>query len=491
MALSANKQRAIFTEIANELRDSGDLWRTPDDDAYATITRNGCLEHVPVASGAFRDYLSREIFLRADGYPTKGCVDDAVEWARCAADGDTHEAHVRLAQHNGELFVDLCDPTRKVVQIGADGWRVVSDAPVKFVRSGQRRALPIPQSGGDIELLRPFLNFTSEDQFELFVGWVLSTYMPRGPYPLLMLSGGAGSGKSTMIDVAVRLTDPSTSMRAGPPNSLRDLAVRAKNNRVLSFDNLSHIQPWLSDELCRIATGGGWSHRKLYKDDDEVSFMYQRPIVFNGIGNLTARQDLADRTIKLDLTTIENIMSERHFWDEFEDVWPKVMGVLFDAVVVSLGTKRTQSTVPGMSRIKDAIEWIESAEGVFGWAPRSFRAAYERRQEEMFDEQAELDIIVITLHNMLKDVGWEFEGSYYTLLDKMSMYKPRWIENSFWPNSPRGLSGALQRSETLLRRAQISVERLNNREAGSGRHIVRVKRVFPKYEEKEDGVCSM
>jgi putative DNA primase/helicase len=47
------------------------------------------------------------------------------------------------------------------------------------------------------------------------------------------------------------------------PRSERDLAIATGNAWVLAFDNLSGIRDWLSDALCRLATGGGFATRQL------------------------------------------------------------------------------------------------------------------------------------------------------------------------------------------------------------------------------------
>jgi hypothetical protein len=40
----------------------------------------------------------------------------------------------------------------------------------------------------------------------------------------------------------------------------------------LAFDNLSGLPAWLSDALCRLASGGSFAVRQLYTDDDDVPF---------------------------------------------------------------------------------------------------------------------------------------------------------------------------------------------------------------------------
>ena len=48
--------------------------------------------------------------------------------------------------------------------------------------------------------------------------------------------------------------------------------IAANNGHLLAFDNLSGLPPWISDALCRLASGGSFAVRQLYTDDDEVLF---------------------------------------------------------------------------------------------------------------------------------------------------------------------------------------------------------------------------
>ena len=59
--------------------------------------------------------------------------------------------------------------------------------------------------------------------------------------------------------------------------------IAATNGWVVALDNLSHLSTWLSDALCRLATGGGFSTRELYTHDEEKLFDAQRPVILNGI----------------------------------------------------------------------------------------------------------------------------------------------------------------------------------------------------------------
>ena len=96
--------------------------------------------------------------------------------------------------------------------------------------------------------------------------------------------------------------------------------VAANNSHLLAFDNLSGLPAWLSDALCRIASGGSFAVRQLYTDDEEVLFKAARPTLLNGIEDIIGRSDLADRAIFLTLGPIaeEQRRSETELWREFE-----------------------------------------------------------------------------------------------------------------------------------------------------------------------------
>lgn len=59
------------------------------------------------------------------------------------------------------------------------------------------------------------------------------------------------------------------------------------------FDNLSYLSSQLSDALCQISTGAGFTTRRLYSDAEEVVFEAMRPLLLNGIGGFMKRPDQA------------------------------------------------------------------------------------------------------------------------------------------------------------------------------------------------------
>ena len=82
--------------------------------------------------------------------------------------------------------------------------------------------------------------------------------------------------------------------------------IAANNGHVLAFDNLSGLPSWLSDALCRLATGSSFARRQLFTDEDEILFHATRPVILNGIEDVVCRADLADCAVFLTLGPISD-----------------------------------------------------------------------------------------------------------------------------------------------------------------------------------------
>jgi hypothetical protein len=142
--------------------------------------------------------------------------------------------------------------------------------------------IPAPEGGGSVEALASFLNLSSRNDFVLIVAWLLAALRFGGPYPLLAISGEQGSAKTVLSKLLKSLVDPNVAPVRAPAREERDLMIAANNGYLLAFDNLSGLPFWLSDALCRLASGGSFAVRQLYTDDEEVLFQAARPILLNG-----------------------------------------------------------------------------------------------------------------------------------------------------------------------------------------------------------------
>ena len=188
--------------------------------------------------------------------------------------------------------------------------------------------------------------------------------------------------------------------------------ISANNSWVLCFDNLSKIPPWLSDAMCRLATGGGFSARALYTDQDEVLFDAQRPILLNGIEELESRGDLLERSLILYLPSIPEDRRRREttLLREFELSRAKILRALL--VVVSGGLHE----LPGVElnrlpRMADFATWGAAIEKALDWTEASFLDAYLRNQDAANDLALEASTLGPSVLNFALDHGiWQHDG---------------------------------------------------------------------------------
>ncbi|MGB9112010.1 MAG: hypothetical protein WCF24_04705 [Acidimicrobiales bacterium] len=410
----------------------------------------------------FAAWIAGECFKRKKGTPTSTAIATALLLIEHQAlfEGNEREVYQRIAPGpSGSVLVDLADGSGRAVQITKLGYSVVDDPPVHFLRPRAMLQLPEPEQGGTLEDFRDFLN-TTDDGYVLLMAWLIGSYCPWGAYAILDLHGEHGSAKTTTEKALQRCSDPNKGELRAAPGDLRDLAIAAQNSRVLAYDNLSQIPPWLSDALCRISTGAGFATRRMYRDDEEIIFFARRPVMLNGIEELGTRGDLLDRMLLVMLPPISegDREDEKSFWDRFERAWPRLMGSVFDAVSLAL---RKYSTFDGteLPRMADFAKFALAASPKFGGQDKLLRAI--RRNTARVDELSfESNPVADPIEQFVEDApGHVWTGNAKALLSELNLHRSRCdMPPTGWPRSPRGLSGMLRRLKPTLRGRGINAE---------------------------------
>jgi hypothetical protein len=374
----------------------------------------------------------------------------------------------RVAEHDGRIYLDLADKEWRAVQIGPDGWQVVTSPPVRFRRAAGMLPLPVPQRGGSIESLTAFLNLPTPDEFVLVVAWLLAALQQGGTYPLLVIAGEQGSAKTMLTKILRALIDPNAAPSRAPPREERDLMIAANNGHILAFDNLSGLPCWLSDALCRLATGGSFAIRQLYTDSDEVLFQAARPAMLNGIEDIVGRSDLADRAIFLTLEPIsdERRRTERQLWREFEAMRPRILGSLLDAV--AHGLKRVSSVrLKRVPRMADFALWSTTCETAF-WPPGTFLRAYNANRPAAIEGVIEADPVASLVREVMAiRTTWAGRAS-----DLLRAGEDVLDGTVGWPKNPRALAGRLRRCQTFLR--SVGIDIAFTREGRTGSRMIRM-----------------
>jgi hypothetical protein len=468
-------RRPSQADVLVGLAQSAELFHTSDGTGFADLVINGHRETWPIRNKGFRRWLVRSFFHATGGAPNSEALQSALNVIEAKAHFDAPErvVHVRVGWLDGRLYLDLCDESWRAIEIDASGWRVIDNPSVRFRRAAGMQALPMPVSGGSVETLRAFLNVKTDADFVLAVSWLLAAFRDRGPYPILALSGEQGSAKSTFTAILRALVDPNTAPLRALSREDRELFIAANNGYVLAFDNVSGLRDWISDTLCRLATGGGFAVRQLYTDQDEVLFDACRPVILNGIEDIVTRPDLADRALFLTLEPIpeDRRRSEAELWAEFETERARIIGALLDAVVGGL-RRLPETNLPLLPRMADFALWASACETSL-WPPGTFWSAYGGNRDEAVDGVIDADPIAAAVRALVTKRK-EWTGTASQLLQELAgVAGERTAKSKNWPDSPRALAGRLRRAATFLRTAGIEISFVNE---GRGRtrtiHIV-------------------
>jgi hypothetical protein len=254
-----------------------------------------------------------------------------------------------------------------------------------------------------------------------------------------------------------RLIDPNSAPLRALPREDRDLFIAANNAHLLAFDNISKLPDWISDTLCRLATGGGFATRQLYSDQDEALFDAMRPIILNGIEDIVGRPDLADRSLFLDLKNIaeDKRKSELVFWNDFERAHPGILGALLDGVVH--GLRELPSTrLKKTPRMADFALWATACETAF-WQRETFAQAYQQNREGAVGTVIEADLVASAVQSFVA-ARTNWHGTSADLLGALKMEAGEdQVRLKEWPATPRALSGRLRRAQATLRKVGVEI----------------------------------
>jgi hypothetical protein len=228
---------------------------------------------------------------------------------------------------------------------------------------------------------------------------------------------------------------------------------------LLVYDNTSAVRWDPSDALCAMLTGGGFSTRKYYTDDEQRMFKNARPAIINGIGEFASQHDLLDRAIAVKLPPMPEgtRRTEKAINASFEAILPGVLGCLFN--IVSVALRRFDEVEPPTTvRMADAAQWLIAAEPATGLPEGTFLRALEASVKEVTIENTINHPLVLALFKLLDALGPErrYEGSMGDLHDKLRDQNGR-IDPQL-PQTAAHLSNMLQRLAHGMAEIGLKVE---------------------------------
>ena len=375
-----------------------------------------------------------------------------------AMTGPAIEVHLRTAPDGeGGILVDLGHEDGAAVHIAPGGWEIVHprSGPL-FRRTEVTGPLPIPERGGDVEVLRGLVN-VADEHWPLLLGWLVAAYVPDIPHPVALLVGEQGTAKTTTGKMLIGLVDPSAAPLRAMPRDEESWGVAAAASWVVGIDNVSTISPWLSDAMCRAVTGEALISRRLYTNTELSVLHFRRVLLLTSIDTGSLRGDLADRMLTIELHPIPDHQrrTDRQVAQDYQAARPKVLGALFDLTAEMLAAlPRARESLTERPRMADFAEILAALDLVNGTnALKTYLADRDQVAADLIDD----DPVASAVRDIVREKGgWKGEiATLFELVEgKAPATKPRW-----WPKTPGTFSGYLNRAAPALRKIGIEVER--------------------------------
>ena len=457
--------RSTADQIVELIRNAAELFHDPDGVAYVVFDHGERRETWPIESRGFSEWIARQAYTELGVTIREQMLREVALTLSGIAkfEGDCRTVNLRVARCGTGYYIDLCDESWRAVHVTPNGWSITDKPPVHFIRREAMRPLPVPVRGGQLDDLWNLTNF-SENDHHLLVAWMLEALRADTPFPVLELCGEQGACKSTSQEYIRRLLDPNKSNLRSAPKDREALFVAARNGHVVSFENVSHLSDDLQDALCVLATGGGFSTRRFYSNEDESIIEVCRPVMLNGIAAIATRQDLVDRILHIDLEQVPESRrrTEADMEAAFEQKAPGILGALLDLFAKSLEflpTVRLQT----MPRMADFALFGAAVYKALGRTEAEFMRDYAESRRQSILRTLDASPVAVAIQAFVAKHPEGKTATVAELMDAVTHFRPQ--GEPAWPKSPKGFGDAMRRTATALRAIGIEVKH----EAGASR----------------------
>jgi hypothetical protein len=378
---SINRSNDLASRII-ELIENSDMYLFHDstEKPYAKIYMNGNKIIIGLRDQKFKSWVCRKVW-ESEKKPVRDDIFKSVLnilEAKAVFEGNEHELHNRVANKAPYIYIDLGGAL--AVKIKAKDWKVLRNPSVSFQSYSHQKdqCKPKKVNKGFIYKIFDYVNVQDNNEQLLFIANLVCSFIPDIPHPIDVFHGDQGSAKTTSLKVKKELVDPSILSSVCFPTKKEELLQAAAHHWYLMFDNISELPKGISDILCRIVTGEGFSKRELYSDDRDVIYSFRRCIGINGINLVPENPDLLERCLIFECKSIspDKRIDEKIFWEKFKRDKPKLLGSLFELISDVLDIYPTV-TLTNKPRMADFAIYGCAVAKALGMTESDFMSAYE------------------------------------------------------------------------------------------------------------------
>ncbi len=409
-----------------------------------------------------------------------------------AAEEGRRELETRcFKESDGRLIIDMTNQDEQVAVITPEGWSLETLEEPRFRRYAHMLPMDVSDDVADLRNFVKFWRLKDPEDDVLLVGWIGHAFVAGIPHAILVAMGPKGSTKTSMQRAVRKLVDPS---------SLEDMTMADRGNEIVQqlshhyiplFDNVSRLQAWQADDLCRASTGAGFTKRSLYTDEDDVIFRFRRVVMLNGINTPTHRGDFLDRALLLECSRVptQERMEDSAIQAKVLEWLPGLRRTIFDSLVFALGNlEQVREELKELPRMADFAIWGEAFCRGIGYAPLEFYNRLMAKTNEASFIALENDPIAELISKLFDDRtagqqyltgSFEFEGTASQLLGVLQHLNEdiKHVSKRELPSSPEALSRHLGDIAADLEESGIKVLR---RKTTGGKRVLSVSKLPPE-----------
>ncbi len=424
----------------------------------------------PIKSKLFRGWVSTQWGQEFKKTPPSTAITNVIDFldSETLVYGETKVLHRRITQADGAFWYYLDNQEKQAVRIDALGWRVSEGNLPYFRETTNSQEQVSPSMSGDTKKLLDFVTLKDEKQQLLFLVSVITCFVPNISHPAFVFHGCKGSSKTTTMRFVQKLIDPSIENSSSLPRNEYDLGLQLSQSSFVAYDNLTQIQPWQSDMLCRAVTGGSVSKRENYTDTDRVRVNFQGCIALNGINLVVSKSDLLDRSIIFELERLHETKRKplQQLEAEFAQALPDILGGIFSTLSKAISEFHNLS-LPNLPRMADYCKWGCAVAMALGYKAEKFVDAYDENIKIAQNACIESSQLALALEAFAA-VNPEWEGSVGELHEYLGniLFNMNMKRDKTFPASASKLMSAVREILPDIQALGINVKELGRKSAG-------------------------
>lgn len=480
----ARRRPSVESQFLTYVCEQVEVFRAQDGQAYGA--RLGSPQRA-IAVQELVGELALEYYAVNQTYPNSKIRATAADLLHAqAAFGGIRPVYLRSAwlTHEGQVLIDT-GHDEDVICASSTGWTVRSDEHrVAFRRTPTMQELTIADKAmslkAGLRLLRELVPVAERD-VSVLLALLLTSWLTAIPQPIVLVSGPRDSGKTSTARFLLSLVDPTTHVRGGGlPAKEAGWKAAANTARVQLIENLGHVEPATSDILCRVASGGEITSRKLYSDDTAHVTSLQIPVWLTSVDPGVLREDLASRIVNLALQPLDagNRLAESELKARQDAARPKLTRFLLDLLVRVLDALPNQTSAGLTHRMGDfelilrCLDDLLDSDG----AARLHEQALELAASVLEADPIAQAVIRYADHE-LPEPGEAIQCTPTDLLRDLTALNEHAAWARGWPRSPGVLSTHLARIAPTLEETHGVRVMTGIREGKAGTRYTRIERL--------------